>query len=314
MQQQIQLNDDDGNERANGKSVQPRYLHRTLFLVALDVVGIFLLLWFTRGITDYGNWATVVAASIMGLLSLNVVIISAITSTESKEISEKMEREARLQRIAIRDSANFTESIVKEMQGQRELMMLQAAQNAAQLVSARDQSTQMIRQVDIMGEQLCAMKEQLKVMDDTSFIANRGHLSIHAIHDLHLIDGGHPQVIITWDNDGDSPLSTIEEGSHLMIKIEGRQPYKGECDDICRSYCIDALTIAPHSSGTQRINDLSYVMASAQIKNVETEQEILSVCGTIVYETLGRRDQLDICAFWYYSQNTWLNCTYPEAT
>jgi hypothetical protein len=141
--EQINLTYDNGS-KGGGDTHQQRYWQRTILLVVLDVVALFVLFWFTKGIVDYGDWATVVAASIASLFGLNVVIISALTASETIEVMRHQEREARLQRKATEDTVKLTERIVTEMAAQRAQADTQIAQTTLQLASTRDQTIQMI--------------------------------------------------------------------------------------------------------------------------------------------------------------------------
>jgi hypothetical protein len=152
----------DFQEDSNTKQNNPRdYRFRVIGLVIGNIVGLVAMWLVAHQTTNWNDWAQVIAVWVLGLASLNVVIISALTTSEMIDTMRHQEFEMTEQRKATQETVKLTVRIVEEMKAQREQADRQLALAASQLTIARDQVVQMIGQGETMYGQLSVMKKQM---------------------------------------------------------------------------------------------------------------------------------------------------------
>ena len=147
------------------------YVWGIRMLVASSAVGfvtVWLVGWYKDGIQDR---ATFVMVNSLAIVAFIITVVTAFTNRETAAIMRRHEKEAQLQRQATQDTVKLTESIVKEMESQRQLTTFQIAQTNGQITAARDQVVQMIGQGDIM-------KEQLRLTENTFYLAERAYVKL----------------------------------------------------------------------------------------------------------------------------------------
>jgi hypothetical protein len=135
------------------------YVFRVVGLLIGNVIGLIGLYFVAHLTEDWNSWANVVAVWVLGLASLNVVIISALTASETIDTMRHQEIEMRLGRETTQKQLTVMENSLVEMQKQRELFAHQVAQSSAQIDLMRSQVVQMIEQGETMQEGLKQNRE-----------------------------------------------------------------------------------------------------------------------------------------------------------
>ncbi len=268
MSDDTELNKKQPDQTKGGNPSQDRYRVWIWWLVACNVLALILLFVFAEGITEYKDWAALVVVGILSLSSLDVVIISALTSREMVEIMRVQEAEMTEQRRA--------------MQEQRNIMERQATMAVAQAVYMRHGLNQTER--------------QLKATEEIAFATNRGYLAVGLIAEPIFQETDHRLVQIEWHNTGNSPVRILGK-SLFRIEIESEIPSSKKCTESAARGPVSDVVVNRDSPRVQVLVDHRGLTA-ADIARLKKEESFFCFCGTIYYETLGQTDQLDICSYW----------------
>lgn len=120
MSSENQLGNEDNKQSGGGNLSRERYRLWILGVVICNAIVLLLLFVFAHGITDYASWANVIAISLVGLASIDVVAISALTSREIVEIMGRQEFEMTETRKAVRDQWKAMQEQLKVIQKTQE--------------------------------------------------------------------------------------------------------------------------------------------------------------------------------------------------
>lgn len=123
MSQNAELNDKQDSKPDSGNPSRERYRLWVWWLVACNVLALILLFVFASEIKDYKDWASLIVLGLFSLSSLDVVIISALTSREMVEIMSRQEAEMTAQREAMQDQLATMKSQGESFNKQIDLMV-----------------------------------------------------------------------------------------------------------------------------------------------------------------------------------------------
>ncbi len=233
----------------------------------------------------------VIASSILGLavgfLALNQYYVAKkqwwVMSSQEKRMVE--------QRDAMIAALKRTDSLLD--------------QNERMIGHVGEQANHAGQQVKIMKAQLKSMDRQLMLMEDANFVANRGHLSLHAFSVPVLEIGKMIQLMATWNNDGNSSLEILDYG-YVKAKIQEDPPYKDGFAAGGFDIVPNSLTIAPHSPRHQGFN-FPHILTIDEWNAIDAGDSVLALYVEIIYKTLGRTERLSFATYWHKGAQHWLD-------
>ncbi len=157
MSNNAELNDKEGEKSAGGNTSRERYRIWVWGMVIGNAPALILLWLFANGIQEYKDWAALIVVGLLSLSSLDVVIISALTSREMVEIMDRQETEMTEQR--------------RTMQGQLDVMREGIAET--QRLLAQNE-----RAIRTSQRQARAAEKSLELSAEMFYVSERAYLGI----------------------------------------------------------------------------------------------------------------------------------------
>jgi len=191
-------------------------------LVVLALVAIVALIIGAGYTNTRAEWIQFLTVHSLSVLVLVFLIISTINSSKSWEVLRSQEIELTETRKAVVGQLKVMDKQLTEMKAQREISQTQIAQTGLQLISARDQTIEMIGQRKAMLDQWQAMQDALEQNERHFNTLNRPLLGIEQIDWAPKPRAGmqaeYPWVIkITIKNFGKAPAHEVQSISRLDI-------------------------------------------------------------------------------------------------
>jgi hypothetical protein len=203
----------------------------------LSIIGVIALAW---GITDPGDFASVLIIGILSVLSFLIVTISAHRTSESVEVMRLQEIQMSKQRTIMSGQLSAMKDALGEMEAQRRLLGHQVAQSGAQITLMRDQVVQMIGQGEAMQGELAVMEKQVQLTTEQFEAWARSERAYFSIRDWKTLTvAGKTGIFVSavFFNTGKTPALNFM--AKACITTENPTPYKWEgiADPEAGSFC-----------------------------------------------------------------------------